>query len=442
MLQKKLSFLLFDTLTATGVTSFLFLPQLWFRRSRLSSVRTLPERSEFRASVREAEVREEVLQTRSLHRSRLGSEKSHHIAACSRPRKLSTASSPSSYKVWTAEEEEELDHYGYVLPGSPGTPERGKIHSKHNSVLFYFIYFALLLSLCITASRISRSGKRNTSQKNNLRLMLSNPSQEYETMNTESTVPTCSPLLQGDDPLITVCHKVTTLPSPTLMDLSLTEKPQETPICASHVAHEGALGEQKDLAEKHHLISICTGAIISMDDQAEVGEGVGRYEYMDIRHSDSSEGGDPELQRSWSETSVISAAETCDTEDVVGVVEEEQKGQEAENHHNADETTRLQGSLSSTPGPDVPTAGGGKVEEYEEMTGLGEVPNGWGCTEYENLPVKERAAPEDVGGARCAGIEEYIKVCAGIGEPGSSTSFDNPDYWHSRLFLKPDAVRT
>lgn len=122
---------------------FFFLPQLWFRRSRLSSVRTLPERSEFRGSVRDAEVREEGLQTRSLHRSRLGSDKSHPCVASSRPRKLSTASSPSSYKVWTAEEEEELDHYGYVLPGSPGTPERGKMHSKHSSILFDLLFIIL-----------------------------------------------------------------------------------------------------------------------------------------------------------------------------------------------------------------------------------------------------------------------------------------------------------
>lgn len=261
-------------------------------------------------------------------------------------------------------------------------------------------------------------------------------------MNTESNGPTCSPLLQGDDTLIAFCHKVTPLPSPILMDLSLTEKPQETPICANHETHEGAVGEQRDLAEKHQLISICTGAIKGTDEEAEVGQGIGRYEYMDIRRSDSSEGDDPELQRSWSETSVIGAAETWDTGDVVGVVKEEEKRQEAENHHNTDETTPLRGSLSSMPGPDVLTAGGGKVEEYEEMTGSGEVPDAWGHAEYENLPVKERAAPEEVGGARCAGIEEYIKVCAARGEPGSSTSFDNPDYWHSRLFLKPDALCT
>lgn len=98
---------------------------MWFQRSRLSSVRTLPERLEVRGSGREAELSEEGW-AGSLHRARFGSERGHPCIAISRHRKLSTASSPSSYKAWAAdEEEEEVDHYGYVLPGSPVSPERG-----------------------------------------------------------------------------------------------------------------------------------------------------------------------------------------------------------------------------------------------------------------------------------------------------------------------------
>uniref|UniRef100_A0A671WU90 Receptor protein-tyrosine kinase n=1 Tax=Sparus aurata TaxID=8175 RepID=A0A671WU90_SPAAU len=174
-----------------------------WKESRLSSVRTLPERLEFRGSGREAELREEASRTGSLHRARFGSERGNPRISIGRHRKLSTASSPSSYKVWTAEEEEEVDSYGYVLAGSPV-----------------------------------------------------------------------------------------------------------------------------------------------------------------------------------------------------------------------------------------------EVEEYEEMTRLGVAPGGWEQPDYQNLPVKGRAAAEETGSSRCAGIGGYIKVCAGVGEPGSNTSFDNPDYWHSRLFLKPDAVRT
>ncbi len=111
----------------SSVQVFPSLSQLWLQRSRLSSVRTLPERSEVRGSGREAELREEGLRSGSLHRARFGSERGNPRISIGRHRKLSTASSPSSYKVWTAEEEEEVDRYGYVLAGSPVTPERGKL---------------------------------------------------------------------------------------------------------------------------------------------------------------------------------------------------------------------------------------------------------------------------------------------------------------------------
>uniref|UniRef100_A0A8C4F7P5 Receptor protein-tyrosine kinase n=1 Tax=Dicentrarchus labrax TaxID=13489 RepID=A0A8C4F7P5_DICLA len=222
-------------------------------RSRLSSVRTLPERSEFRGSGREAELREEGLRSGSLHRARFGSERGNPHISISRHRKLSTASSPSSYKVWTTGEEEEVDKYGYVMAGSPVTPERVDVLKK-----------------------------------------------------------------------------------------------------------------------------------------------------------------------------------------------EEEEEEEEEKHHNTNKQPTLQENLSGMvmPRPDVLTAGGEKAEEYEEMTRLGVVPNGWEQADYQNLPVKGRAVSEEMGCGRCAGIGGYIKVCAGMGEPGSNTSFDNPDYWHSRLFLKPDAVRT
>uniref|UniRef100_G3P3B4 Receptor protein-tyrosine kinase n=1 Tax=Gasterosteus aculeatus aculeatus TaxID=481459 RepID=G3P3B4_GASAC len=224
--------------------------QLWLQRSRLSSVRTLPEKSEFSRSGREAERHEEGSRTGSLHRARFGSERETCVSI-GRHRKLSSASSPSSYKVWAAEEEEEVDHYGYVLAGPNLTPQRGK-----------------------------------------------------------------QPALRWP--------------------------------------HEG------------------------------------------------------------------------------------------EKYHKTNKLPALQGNVSGAvmPGPDVLTAEGEMVEEYEEMTRFGVVPSGWEQADYQNLPLKGEAVSEEMGSDRCEGIGGYIKVFAGVGEPGSNTSFDNPDYWHSRLFLKPDAVST
>lgn len=102
------------------------LSQLWLQRSRLSSVRTLPEGSEFRRGGREVETREERLRSGSIQRGQFGSERGRPKKSINQLRKLSTASSPCSYRVWMPEEEEEVDHYGYVLAGSPVIPERGE----------------------------------------------------------------------------------------------------------------------------------------------------------------------------------------------------------------------------------------------------------------------------------------------------------------------------
>uniref|UniRef100_A0A3Q1D394 Receptor protein-tyrosine kinase n=1 Tax=Amphiprion ocellaris TaxID=80972 RepID=A0A3Q1D394_AMPOC len=251
---------------------------------------------------------------------------------------------------------------------------------------------------------ISQSTRRNSRLKNNLRLVVMNPSQEYEIMNTECDALPCSASSvssHGDDPTAALCQNISPLPSPTeekthketLTPTSAVRSKQVQQACGGNVA------EQKDSTEKPNRDF--TNEIKSVDDQPEASQGFGRYEYMDIRRCDSTEGDEPEWER---ETSAQSEAET----------EEE-------------EVLRNEGET---------------LEEYEEMTRFRVVPGRWEHTEYQNLPAKGRDVSEEMGGGRCAGIGEYIKVCADMGEPGSNTSFDNPDYWHSRLFLKPDAVRT
>lgn len=88
-------------------------------------MRTLPDRSESRGSSREAELSEDVPRCAGIFRVRFGSEMGNPQRCTSWQRKLSTASSPSSFKTWAAEEEEEVDPFGYVLAGSPVIPERG-----------------------------------------------------------------------------------------------------------------------------------------------------------------------------------------------------------------------------------------------------------------------------------------------------------------------------
>lgn len=192
--------------------------------------------------------------------------------------------------------------------------------------------------------------------------------------------------------------------------------------------------EQKDSTE-HQLTVDCERGIRDEHDQ-----GTCRYEYMDIRQSDSTEGEDPAWERRESQAF---AAEPEEMGEKVLNEEHNDDGEE-EKYHSTNKQPTHQGILSNLvlPKPDVLTAGVEEVEDYEEMTRFGVVSSGWEQADYQNLPVMGRAVSEETGSSRCSGIRGYIKVCAGIGEPGSNTSFDNPDYWHSRLFLKPDAVRT
>lgn len=262
---------------------------------------------------------------------------------------------------------------------------------------------------------------------------------------------------QAAAPSVTLCNKTLPLPSPTFMASLPVEDAADVETLTSDSAvrskqvdedHEGTLTEQRESTEKHQLPGDSDRGIGAVEDQEEAARGIGRYEYMDIRCSDSTEGEDPVWERRGSQTSARSAAETDKTDQTDQTVEvlkkEHEEGEEEEKYHNTNKQPTHQGNLSGMVmlRPDVLTAGGGKVEEYEEMTKFGVVPSGWEQADYQNLPVKGRAVSEEVGSGRCAGIGGYIKVCAGMGEPGSNTSFDNPDYWHSRLFLKPDAVRT
>ncbi|KAL2104276.1 hypothetical protein ACEWY4_001144 [Coilia grayii] len=79
-----------------------------------------------------------------------------------------------------------------------------------------------------------------------------------------------------------------------------------------------------------------------------------------------------------------------------------------------------------------------QAEDYEEMGATKGASDGADEVEYQNMPCGKVLMRS---GAVGTGLGSYVKVRAGVGEP-SNTSFDNPDYWHSRLFHKQDALRT
>lgn len=77
--------------------------------------------------------------------------------------------------------------------------------------------------------------------------------------------------------------------------------------------------------------------------------------------------------------------------------------------------------------------------EYVDMEASGRTGSEDGDqADYQNIPVKGRPMVGEE--SQKPGLRPYIKVCTGV--EAQNTSFDNPDYWHSRLFHKQDAVCT
>ncbi|XP_077592848.1 receptor tyrosine-protein kinase erbB-3-like isoform X1 [Stigmatopora nigra] len=371
--------------------------QLRFQRSRRSSVRTLPERSEVRRSSRETDMRDESFRPGAFPRTRLGSERAAPRLSSSRTRKFSTASSPSS-SGQTDKEAEAIEKYGYVLPGSLNSPERGKMQNLGNLLDLIQINNSLIVAWSAAYKIKPRITKMKT-------LAL-----EYEVMSCKSD-PGLHPTEDND---ASTGDTFKPLPSTTAVTLS-TPHEDTSPLSAeNHQVNENCRDCTAESPEEHQL------SIKESIQTVQAHPVNGRYEYMDIRRSESTE----------EEATKKSVDESHET--FQGDVS--QLGDTRDCQHKNKQQT-LQGNVSSLRRPDV-VANDGR-NEYEDMATFEGIPSGWDQAEYQNLPVKG-----EVGSSRCTGIGGYIKVCTGMGEPGNSSSFDNPDYWHSRLFLKPDAVRT
>lgn len=78
--------------------------------------------------------------------------------------------------------------------------------------------------------------------------------------------------------------------------------------------------------------------------------------------------------------------------------------------------------------------------DYEDMSVCGKVHESDDQTEYQNIPAKGRKLSGEV--PHSTKLRAFRGACAGPDEKNGNASFDNPDYWHSRLFHKPDAVCT
>eukprot|EP00064_Thunnus_orientalis_P002181 superscaffoldBa00000153_g2188 len=121
--------------------------------------------------------------------------------------------------------------------------------------------------------------------------------------------------------------------------------------------------------------------------------------------------------------------------------EEEDEYVEDSNYHYTNRQPKLRQALQDQKELKIQGKDEGEVYEYEDMDCFAAVLPG-DAVVYQNMQRQREGA---AGGTDAHAFERYVKVRAGVGvgEPAAGDrSFDNPDYWHSRMFLKPNAVPT
>uniref|UniRef100_A0A8C9ZIS2 Receptor protein-tyrosine kinase n=1 Tax=Sander lucioperca TaxID=283035 RepID=A0A8C9ZIS2_SANLU len=279
---------------------------------------------------------------------------------------------------------EEEDQNGYVLPGD--SPERG------DSII-----------------HISAPGRMGKSHSSGL---LNDPDEEeYEYMNKQTCLIAVSPRHSS--------HR----PKP--------NKKRTSSVSSAVTACSGDTTSSVEVRGGH------TRSNYNSDSEQQESNEV-EYEYMDIRGENDECPPVPDPPPTPTPARM--------GREVEGEEEEEEEEEEDEyvddsNYHYTNRQPKLHQALRDRKELKIEGRDEGEAYEYEDMDSFAALQPG-DAVVYHNLQGEGEGA---VGGieAHRSGFEPYVKVRAGVGEPAADDrSFDNPDYWHSRMFLKPKAVST
>ncbi|XP_026872274.2 receptor tyrosine-protein kinase erbB-3b isoform X2 [Electrophorus electricus] len=395
--------------------------QLWAQRKRLGSTRTASESSEGRSTMADLEMSDITSQTGSLRRGRSRID-SAYISNCT-----SVGSVPFSPGTEASEE----DPDGYVLPQS--------IHSSERDALVLEPGSGVRMLKAGSGNSLPRSRPpQNTWNHLSPLVPIANPSQEYELMNTQLTMLPCPPRDSTDVPASLLRQSSCTDPLTCGTSLS----PEEV----SGSADTQKRVECNDAHNEDTAAHEDRPVPVARDGQREPSEGtsedcadiaealpqqvVVEYEYMDIRTEPK-----PEQPQSGSEVRTGSSGEKDKKSN--SKCEANRQPNEDAIYQNTCELPALNGNANKRTGREP--AVNGHLDEYEDMGACGRAHMCGDQVVYQNMPTKGRiASGEELHGAK---LRAFRGVCAGMDDKGN-TSFDNPDYWHSRLFHKSDAVCT
>lgn len=252
--------------------------------------------------------------------------------------------------------------------------------------------------LCASRAARGRMGKSRSSS------LLDEPDdEEYEYMNKQTCVVSVSPQHNS---------------------MWLRPNKKRTASTSSHMtSHSEDTIPSVDLRGNHHN-----------SDSKQQGSNEVEYEYMDIRGSEK----DAPPIYCPPAPPLAQARREKEEED------EEDEEYFEDGYHYTNPQPKLRQALKDTRAPKVR----GREEElsyeyeYEDMDGRATLQPG-DMVVYQN--VQENAAVAAGREAGRYGLDTFLKVRAGVGledRVTGDTSFDNPDYWHSRMMLKTKAVPT
>ncbi|XP_033994848.1 receptor tyrosine-protein kinase erbB-3a [Trematomus bernacchii] len=354
---------------------------MWQSRSRLNSARTVSESSEGCGPTVELEINEDFSMTGSLKRRRQR-EDSAYVSQ----RDSFSAGPPET----PSPEMDEEDQNGYVLPGdSPGRD-------------------TLLSSARAAPGRMSKSHSAS---------LLDDPDEEdYEYMNKRTCL---------------------TAPSPRHSSHLLKPNKKRTSSVSSQATACSA-----DTTSSVEVRGAHTRSNHDSDSEQQGSDDV-EYEYMDIRGSekDASPPTPEPPPLPPPPPPPAPASMVREVEGEAGEMEDEYV--DDSNYHYTNRQPKLRQALQDRKELNVEGRGEDEAYEYEDMDSFAALLPG-DAVVYHNL---QREGEGAVGGteAHRSGFEPNVKVRAGVGvgeTAAADRSFDNPDYWHSRLFLKSKAVPT
>ncbi|XP_030634040.1 receptor tyrosine-protein kinase erbB-3a [Chanos chanos] len=403
-------------------------------RSRLNSARTISESSEGRGPVLELEMREDFLGGGSLRRPRQREDSAY----MSQRDSLSVPPDTPIPDTPSPGTEGEEDQYGYVLPGLTDGPEK-------ETLLFPSPHMM----------RPNRASSKGPADEQLFLEDLENADDEYEYMNNQtlSPRPTAKP---KQTPSFASCDTTAYLAKGTARPQDWNQMMARSSMEGSESSGRVSLSSWEDRSPSEDVEPPSSDAETA---EAELQEEM--YEYMDIccsgRHGERMKADDQfrqDLPRVKAEAVVHRQIEM----DGVGAEEKGEYMEEDYQYMNRqprlrhafrgqglDQYMNRQPRLRHALREQVLVRQEPDVYEYEQMDALR---GGAACgaklmVEYQNLQEEdEEEGPEAVKLLEKPRLGVRVYAGAGAGEQEGDRSFDNPDYWASRVFHKPSAVPT